>query len=96
VGSASSSIQPRRRSGREEVGAGRAINPSGWTDIRDARPWGQDRRSKVGTAIPAAYDTARTLPFPPAASRSASFRSVRSQVNSFSVRPKWPYAAVFS
>ncbi|TKR22046.1 hypothetical protein FA014_18560, partial [Cellulomonas hominis] len=29
------------------------------------------------------------------AERSASTRSVRSQVNSGSARPKWPYAAVF-
>ena len=40
------------------------------------------------------FATART--FAPAASRSASARSVRSHVKAFSVRPKWPYAAVFS
>ena len=32
----------------------------------------------------------------PAAERSASALSVRSQVKSWSSRPKWPYAAVFA
>ena len=34
-------------------------------------------------------------PSSPAAARSASTRSVRSHVKSWSARPKWPYAAVF-
>jgi hypothetical protein len=34
--------------------------------------------------------------YSPAAARSACALSVRSQVNSGSSRPKWPYAAVFS
>jgi hypothetical protein len=43
----------------------------------------------VAGATETAYaPTART--FAPAASASASFLSVRSQVKDFSVRPKWP------
>ncbi|MGX1245960.1 hypothetical protein RKD46_007064 [Streptomyces pseudovenezuelae] len=52
-------------------------------DKPEARPPGGGRAS---------YGTGRT--YRPAAFFSASTRSVFSQVNSGSSRPKWPYAAV--
>ncbi len=45
------------------------------------------RQAAGPSSAPQAPDTARIFP---AASRSASLRSVCSQVNDFSVRPKWP------
>ncbi len=49
------------------------------------RPWAAADSSAYGAS-----------PFSPAALRSALALSVRSQVNSRSLRPKWPYAAVFA
>ena len=58
--------------------------------VRYATPWPVfSRRGDAG--VLAEYSTS---PCSPAAARRASTRSVFSQVNSGSSRPKWPYAAV--
>ncbi len=69
---------PRPATGGEK---GWGEGPEGWSLMPEA-------------CSPEARIDARYAPtawtFAPAASRSASFLSVCSQVNAFSVRPKWP------
>ena len=63
-------------------------------DGRHVREDGHDARCRGWPLAAVADRQALSLPYRPISRLKSSSRLVCSQVNSFSLRPKWPYAAV--